>query len=95
MPAERTAMCSPSRNAQANTSAATIHCRAGKDSVENGHSAAPTPTSPTAKVQMVSTQPELPVRCWTIQATAISRQSPAAMAITAMTTERTIAARPQ
>src|SRR5262249_29141306 len=44
-----------------------------------GHSALPAPTKPTAKVQIVSTQPELPVRCCTTQANAIRIASESAM----------------
>ena len=36
---------------------------------------APAPIRPSAKVQIVSTQPELPVRCCTTQATAIRTES--------------------
>jgi hypothetical protein len=38
------------------------------------------PTSPSENVQMVSTQPELPVRCCTIHAPAISADSESAIA---------------
>ena len=73
-------------------SAATIHCRAGNASVENCHSAATAPTSPNRERQMVSTQPELPVRCCTIQAAAISAQSGVGMTTSAITIETAIGA---
>ena len=72
-------MCIPSRSDQIATSAATSHCRALGAAPATGHSALPAPTRPTEKVQMVSTQPELPVRCCTIQATAIRTDSDSAM----------------
>src|SRR5258707_12705587 len=40
-----------------------------------GHNARPSPTTPTEKVQMISTRPELPVRRCAIQAMAISTES--------------------
>jgi hypothetical protein len=40
-----------------------------------GQSALPASTRPSAKVQMVSTQPELPVRCCTTQAPAIGSRA--------------------
>jgi len=42
------------------------------------------PRNPSEKVQIVSTQPELPVRCCTTQAPAISTESDAAMATSAL-----------
>ena len=48
-----------------------------------GHNALPAPLSPTDNVQMVSTQPELPVRCCTIHAPAIRTDSDSAMATSA------------
>jgi hypothetical protein len=45
-----------------------------------GHSALPAPTTPSEKIQMVSTRPELPVRCCTIQAIAIRIESDSATA---------------
>lgn len=48
-----------------------------------GQSALPAPTRPSAKVQMVSTQPELPVHCCTTQAPAIRIASETAMAASA------------
>ena len=48
-----------------------------------GHKALPTPTRPSEKVQIVSTQPELPVRCCTTQAPAIRTESDTAMAASA------------
>src|SRR5471032_3395316 len=80
MPAVRTAICEPSRSDQIATKAATSHCRAFGALPETGHSALPAPVSPTENVQMVSTQPELPVRCCTIQATAIRIESDSAIA---------------
>ena len=79
MPLLRLAICEPSRTAQIATSAATSHCRAFGLAPSTGHSAEPAPTRPSEKVQMVSTQPELPVRCWMTQAPAISRHSDSAM----------------
>jgi hypothetical protein len=49
-----------------------------------GQSALAAPTSPTEKVQMVSTQPELPLRCCTTQANAISSASETAIAAAAL-----------
>src|SRR5260370_9842758 len=45
-----------------------------------GHSALPAPVRPSEKVQMVSTQPELPVRCCTRKAPEIRIDSETAMA---------------
>jgi len=81
MPAVRTAMCMPSRNDHTATSAATSHCRAFGAVFSSGQSELPAPTKPTENVQMVSTQPELPVRRCTTQAPAIRTES--ASAITA------------
>jgi len=50
------------------TRPATSHCRALGAVPATGHSALPVPTRPRERVQMVSTQPELPVRCCTNQA---------------------------
>ena len=69
------AICGPSRSDQIATSAATSHCRAVGAAPPAGHSALPAPTSPSENVQMVSTQPELPVRCCTAHAPAISTDS--------------------
>jgi len=80
MPAVRTAMCMPSRSDQTATRAATSHCRAFGAANAGGQSALAAPTRPTENVQMVSTQPELPVRCCTIQAPAIRTESAAAIA---------------
>src|SRR5689334_13145771 len=79
MPDVRMAMWVPSRSDQIVTSAATIHCRVFGAAPPIGHSALPAPTSPTEKVQIVSTQPELPVRCCTIQAPAIRIEREAAI----------------
>jgi len=49
----------------------------------SGQSALPAPTSPTAKVQIVSTQPEFPVRCCTAHAPAIRTDSETAIATNA------------
>ena len=65
------------------TKAATSHCRAPGAMPPTGHSALPAPTRPSEKVQMVSTQPELPVRCCTPQATAIRAAKTTAMAASA------------
>lgn len=75
MTAVRTAMCIPNRSDQTATRAATSHCRAFGAAPADGHSALPAPTAPTEKVQMVSIQPEFPVRCCTIQAMAIRIES--------------------
>src|SRR5579871_2065881 len=83
MPAVLIAMCTPSRSDQAPTKAATSHCREFGASPATGHNAAPAPTKPTENVQMVSTQPELPVRCCTTQAPIIKIESEAAMATSA------------
>ena len=83
MPAVRTAMCRPSRSDQIATSAATSHCRVFGPAPPIGHSALPAPTRPTANVQIVSTQPELPVRCCTTQAKAIRTHSDNAIASSA------------
>ena len=48
--------------------AATINCR-GSYAPAIGVKAATAPVRPSPKVQTVSTQPELPVRCWMTQAT--------------------------
>ena len=71
IPAVRTAICEPSRSDQTATRLATSHCRALGAAPSAGHSAPMAPVSPSENVQMVSTQPELPVRCCTIQASAI------------------------
>ena len=71
----------PSRSDQITTSAATSHCRALGAAPPTGQSALPAPTSPTAKVQMVSTQPELPLCCCTTQAKAIRIDSDSAIAM--------------
>src|SRR5262245_56527296 len=65
------AMWMPSRSDQIATRPATSHCLAFGAAPAIGHSALPAPTSPSENVQMVSTQPELPVRCCTAQAPAI------------------------
>src|ERR1700736_6629532 len=83
MPAVRAAICEPSRSDQIATNAATSHCRASGALPPIGHSALPTPTSPTENIQMVSTQPELPVRCCTVQAMAIRIESDSAIAASA------------
>src|SRR5579871_665240 len=83
MPAVLIAMCTPSRSDQAPTKAATSHCREFGASPATGHNAAPAPTKPTENVQMVSTQPELPVCCCTTQAPIIKIESEAAMATSA------------
>ena len=83
IPAVRIAIWMPSRSDQIATSAATSHCRALGAAPATGHSALPAPTSPSEKVQMVSTQPELPVRCCTTQATAIRIDSDSAIAASA------------
>ena len=83
MPDVRTAMCRPSRSDQIATNAATSHCLALGSRPATGHSALPAPTSPSENVQMVSTQPELPVRCCTIQAPAIRSDSDSAIAASA------------
>ena len=80
IPAVRTAMWRPSRIDQIATKAATSHCRAFGAAPATGHSALPAPTSPSEKVQIVSTQPELPVRCCTSQAPAIRTDSDSAIA---------------
>src|SRR5436190_24158089 len=68
----------PSRSDQVATSAATIHCLTfGGPAI--GHSALAAPTRPSEKVQMVSTQPELPVRCCTRKAPAIRIEREAAI----------------
>ncbi len=72
-------MCTPSRSDQTATRPATSHCRGFGAAPAIGHSALPTPVSPTANVQMVSTQPELPLRCCTIQAIAIRIDSDTAI----------------
>ena len=71
IPRVRAAMCEPSRTDQIATRAATSHCRALGAAPATGHSAEPAPTKPSENVQIVSTQPELPVRCCTSQAPAI------------------------
>ena len=76
----RRAICVPSRSDQINTNAATSHCRAAGAAPPIGHSALPAPTSPTENVQMVSTQPELPVLRCTVQAMAIRIESDSAIA---------------
>ena len=73
----------PNRSDQIATRAATSHCRAFGAAPPTGHNALPAPTRPTEKVQIVSTQPELPVRCCTSQAPAISNESDTAMAASA------------
>jgi len=80
MPAARIAICMPSRSDQITTRAATSHCLALGAAPPIGQSAPPAPTSPTAKVQIVSTQPELPVRCCTTQAKVIRIDSDSAIA---------------
>src|SRR6266700_221545 len=84
MPEVRMAICAPSRSDQIATSTATSHCRVFGAIPAIGQSALPAPTSPTEKVQMVSTQPELPVRCWTTQANAIRSVSETAIAAAAL-----------
>src|SRR5437667_11129222 len=69
----------PSRNAQTATRVATSHCRAVGTVAPIGQSAPAAPTRPTDKVQIVSTQPELPLRCCTTQASAIRTDSDSAM----------------
>jgi hypothetical protein len=83
MPAVRTAICTPSRNDQIATRTATSHCRAFGAPFESGQSALAAPTRPTENVQIVSTQPELPVRCCTTQAPAIRIESDSAIAASA------------
>jgi len=73
----------PSRNDQIATRAATSHCRVFGAPFVSGQSALAAPTRPTAKVQIVSTQPELPVRCCTTQAPAIRIESDSAIAASA------------
>src|SRR3984957_3318945 len=73
-------MCRPSRSDQIATRAATSHCRAFGAAPDIGHSALPAPTSPSEKVQMVSTQPELPVLLCTSHAPAIRADSDSAIA---------------
>jgi hypothetical protein len=73
------AICTPNRNDQIDTNAATSHCRAFGAAPPIGHSALPAPVSPTENVQMVSTQPELPVRCRTIQASDMRIESDTAI----------------
>src|SRR3982075_2709460 len=77
------AIWAPSRSDQIATRPATSHCRALGAVPATGHSAAPAPTRPKEKVQMVSTQPELPVRCCTIQAPAIRIENDTAIAASA------------
>jgi hypothetical protein len=79
----RAAICAPSRSDQIATSAATSHCRPFGAAPPTGHSALPAPVSPSEIVQMVSTQPELPLRCCTAHAPAISTDSATAMAASA------------
>jgi hypothetical protein len=81
--AVRAAICAPNRSDQTATRAATRHCLALGAAPATGHSALPTPTRPSEKVQMVSTQPELPVRCCTRKAPAIRSDSETAMAASA------------
>ena len=69
IPAVRCAMCSPSRSDQIATrrrDQPLPRVRRRRRRPATARRAAP--TSPTEKVQMVSTQPELPVRCCTSQA---------------------------
>src|ERR1700686_3316721 len=73
-------MCTPSRSDQIATNAATSHCLAFGAEPATGHSALAAPTSPSENVQMVSTQPELPVRCCTIHAAAIRTDRDTAIA---------------
>jgi hypothetical protein len=78
--AVRMAIWPPSRNDQTTTRVATSHCREPGNAPAIGQSAPAAPTRSTDKVQIVSTQPELPVRCCTTQATAIKAESDSAMA---------------
>ncbi len=80
MPAVRMAMWTPSRSDQIATRAATSHCRGFGISPATGQSALAAPVSPTANVQMVSTQPELQVRSRTTHAIPIRTDSDTAMA---------------
>ena len=77
--AARSAICDPSRSAHSATNAAISHCRGFGAAPPIGHSALPAPVSPTENVQMVSTQPELPVRCCTSQAIVIRSESDSAI----------------
>jgi len=79
----RTAMCKPSRSDQIATKAATSHCLAFGGLPATGHNALPAPTSPSENVQIVSTQPELPVRSRTIHAPAINSDNDNAIAASA------------
>src|SRR5271154_7565092 len=83
MPEVRTAIWMPSRSDQIVTSDATSHCRAFGAASAIGHSELAAPTRPTENVQMVSTQPELPVRCCTTHAPAIRIESATAIAANA------------
>jgi hypothetical protein len=88
IPAVRRAMCEPSRIDQIATKAATRHCRGLGAAPAIGHNALAAPVSPSENVQMVSTQPELPVRCCTSHAPAIRTDSATAIATTASRYER-------
>jgi hypothetical protein len=78
MPAVGIAICSPSRSDRIIAKAARIYCLAfGPNPI--GHSALAAPTSPIAKVQIVSTRPALPVRCWTSHAPAMVIESESAI----------------
>jgi hypothetical protein len=76
-------MCEPSRTDQIATSAATNHCRAFGEAPATGQSAEPAPTRPSENVQIVSTQPELPVRCCTSHAPVIRIDNDTAIAASA------------
>ncbi len=80
IPAVRTAIWEPSRIDQTATNVATSHCRRLGLKPAIGHSAPAAPVKPSENVQMVSTQPELPVRCCTSQAPAIRTDSATAIA---------------
>lgn len=78
MPAVGIAICSPSRSDRIIAKAARIYCLAfGPNPI--GHSALAAPTSPIAKVQIVSTRPALPVRCWTSHPPAMVIESKSAI----------------
>ena len=70
-------MCKPSRRLHASATAATAACRQCGQFGSNGQIAATAATVPTERDQETSTQPELPLRCWIIQASAIVRLSAA------------------
>jgi len=77
------AICTPSRIDQIATKNATSHCLAFGVVPAIGQSALAAPTSPSENVQIVSTQPELPVRCCTIHAPPMRIESESAIAASA------------